>query len=142
MKRGFLFTLTAMLAVLAVVFCILYISGNQDKDRKIDSLSANIDTLSQNVRNLESDISLRNAEIENLNGDLLAKDDRIHSLEAESAEAKSTDAAGEAPAQKPSKPADTTANRKKEANKKRSKRYVKGAQKKEEPREQDDTFRL
>ena len=29
-----------------------------------------------------------------------------------------------------------------EANKKRSKRYVKGAQKKEEPREQEDTFRL
>ena len=82
MKRGFLFILTAMLAVLAVVFCVLYISGNQDKDRKIDSLSANIDTLSQNVRKLESDISLRNAEIENLNGDLLAKDDRIHSLEA------------------------------------------------------------
>ena len=62
--------------------------------------------------------------------------------EAEAAETKVTEAAGEAPAQKPSKPADTTANRKKEANKKRSKRYVKGAQKKEEPREQDDTFRL
>lgn len=31
---------------------------------------------------------------------------------------------------------------KNEANKKRSKRYVKGAQKKEEPREQEDTFRL
>ncbi len=31
---------------------------------------------------------------------------------------------------------------KQEVNKKRSKRYVKGAQKKEEPKEQDDTFRL
>ena len=62
------------------------------------------------------------------------------SVEAKAAEAVET--AGEKLAQKPSKPADTTANRKKEANKKRSKRYVKGAQKKEEPREQDDTFRL
>ncbi len=51
-------------------------------------------------------------------------------------EAKAAEPAEEAKAEvKPAAP-------KKEVNKKRSKRYVKGGQKKEEPRETDDTFRL
>ena len=47
MKRGFHYTLIAMLAVLALVFCILYITNNLDKNRKIELLSADIDTNAQ-----------------------------------------------------------------------------------------------
>ena len=59
---------------------------------------------------------------------------------AETAETAET--AEPAKAAEPVKKPDTAAQRKKEVNKKRSKRYVKGAQKKEEYKEPDDTFRL
>lgn len=62
----------------------------------------------------------------------------VETAETKAAEAK---AAEPKSAENP-KPADTASNRQKEFNKKRSKRYVKGAKKTEEPREQDDTFRL
>ncbi|MCR5034911.1 MAG: protein translocase subunit SecD [Clostridia bacterium] len=62
-------------------------------------------------------------------------DEPISEIEAEAAE---TAEAPEAPAEAPSKKADV----KKEANKKRSKRYVKGGQKKEEPKQTEDEFRL
>lgn len=60
--------------------------------------------------------------------------------EAKAAETAET--AEPAKAAEPVKKPDTAAQRKKEVNKKRSKRYVKGAQKKEEYKEPDDTFRL
>lgn len=60
--------------------------------------------------------------------------------EAKAAETAET--AEPAKAAEPVKKPDTAAQRKKEENKKRSKRYVKGAQKKEEYKEPDDTFRL
>jgi len=62
---------------------------------------------------------------------------------AEAQEAAETaETAEPAKAAEPVKKPDTAAQRKKEVNKKRSKRYVKGAQKKEEYKEPDDTFRL
>ena len=60
--------------------------------------------------------------------------------EAKAAETAET--AEPAKAAEPVNKPDTAAQRKKEVNKKRSKRYVKGAQKKEEYKEPDDTFRL
>ena len=56
--------------------------------------------------------------------------------------AETAEAAEPAKAAEPVKKPDTAAQRKKEVNKKRSKRYVKGVQKKEEYKEPDDTFRL
>jgi hypothetical protein len=61
---------------------------------------------------------------------------------APAAETKPAETAEPAKAAEPVKKPDTAAQRKKEVNKKRSKRYVKGAQKKEEYKEPDDTFRL
>lgn len=62
-------------------------------------------------------------------------------VEAQEA-AETAETAEPAKAAEPVKKPDTAAQRKKEVNKKRSKRYVKGAQKKEEYKEPDDTFRL
>jgi len=65
-------------------------------------------------------------------------DEPISEIEAEAAETAEAAKAPETPAEAPSKKADA----KKEANKKRSKRYVKGGQKKEEPKQTEDEFRL
>ena len=62
-------------------------------------------------------------------------------IEAQEA-AETAETAEPAKAAEPVNKPDTAAQRKKEVNKKRSKRYVKGAQKKEEYKEPDDTFRL
>ena len=83
MKRGFHYILIAMLSVLALVFCILYITNNQDKNRKIEMLSADAELQVQNMKELDSRLSLRDSELQSLKADLEDRETRIQALENE-----------------------------------------------------------
>ena len=55
MKKGFSFTLIAMLIVLSVVLGVLYLSNNQEKSRKIEALTAELDDRDRMIQDLNED---------------------------------------------------------------------------------------
>ncbi len=74
MKKGFSFTLIAMLIVLSVVLGVLYLSNNQEKSRKIEVLSAELADREKMIQDLDENSALHTSEIRSLKQELSEKD--------------------------------------------------------------------
>ena len=83
MKKGFAVTIIAMLLVMCVAFGVLYVTSDQQKSRRIVSLSNEANDLSLRVSVLEKEINDKDDEINTLNEHINEYNETINGLNAD-----------------------------------------------------------
>ena len=83
MKKSVAISCIAVLAVLALVFGGLYISGNRARTAQVTALTEEVAEKAGKISQLESDVSGKTGEIETLNAEIAAASDQIKALEAD-----------------------------------------------------------
>ena len=82
MKKNAALTIIATLAVLAVLFGILYVTNNSSKTREIEALNASVEEKAGQIETLNADAAEKAGQIEALNADVTEKTGQIETLTA------------------------------------------------------------
>ena len=73
MKKNVAFSMIAVLAVVAVIFAVLFFANNSDKTKKIDELTAEATEKTSQIEALNADAADKASQIEALNADAAEK---------------------------------------------------------------------
>ena len=82
MKKNAALTIIATLAVLAVLFGILYVTNNSSKTKEIETLNASVAEKAGQIETLTADAAEKAGQIEALNADVTEKTGQIETLTA------------------------------------------------------------
>ena len=80
MKKNVALIVISALAILAILFCVLYISNNAGKSKEIDTLKADLADRDGQIQTLDADVTSKAGEIETLQKDVEGKAGEIKTL--------------------------------------------------------------
>ena len=86
MKNSVAKVLMSIMALVAVVFCVLYFVSNAQKNTEISTLKSTIASLDNDVTTLTTNVTNRDSQIESLTADIEDRDEQIKSLTADIAD--------------------------------------------------------
>ena len=76
MKKNVAYGVISVLAILAIVFCVLHFTNNAGKIREIDALKADLADRDSRIQALDTDMAAKTGEIETLQKDAMKKSKR------------------------------------------------------------------
>ncbi len=80
MKKSIVVSVISVLAVLTILFGVLYITNNADKTKQIEALNTHLASKDEKIEDLFSTLSEKNEQIEVLSSDLVDRENKIETL--------------------------------------------------------------